>query len=232
MAKQKKASPQHNHRWGVVLFLLCISVLLNILLCVNVWNRSIVIAVPDGDTLQLRDGRRVRLRSIDAPEKGRCIAPEAQKLLEKATLHRHIRLKEQLTDSYGRILAIVIVEDLRSWVGYWQRTTDPLINRVMVRRGLARHFSSGSNYDNLLSKQSNIAKTSQLGIYSDTCRSLKPTDNCTIKGNLRSGKKTYYLPICNAYDQVIVDEAYGDQWFCTEEEAQAQEFEKSTKCQL
>jgi hypothetical protein len=158
------------------------------------------------------------------------MAREAQLQLEQATLHRHIRLKEQLTDSYGRILAVVIVEDPRSLIHYWMGTADPLLNRVMVSQGLARYFSSGSNYDNLLSSQSNIAKTSQLGVYSDTCRTLKSKNNCTIKGNLRSGKKTYYLPSCAAYDQVIVDEAYGDSWFCSEEDAIAQEFDRATAC--
>lgn len=189
-----------------------------------------MIAVPDGDTLQLQDGRRVRLRSIDAPEKDRCMATEAQQRLEKAALNRHVRLKEPLTDSYGRILAIVIVEDLPGWLGYMTKSYDALLNRVMITKGHARYFSSGSNYDNLLSKESNIAKTLHLGIHSDACKSLKPTDSCTIKGNLRSGKKTYYLPTCTTYKQVLVDTAYGDQWFCTEDEAKALEFEKSMHC--
>lgn len=207
-----------------------LSLLINIILITNIYNHSIVVAVPDGDTLQLRDGRRVRLRSIDAPEKDRCMATEAQQLLERIALQRHIRLKEQMTDSYGRILAIAIVEDLPAWIGYMTKSFDPLLNRVMVSRGLARHFNSGSNYDTLLSNESKTAKKSGIGIYSGTCRSSAPHASCTIKGNLRSGVKTYYLPSCDAYDQVIVDEAYGDVWFCSEQEASKEGFIGAKGC--
>jgi len=215
----------------IITVLLLTSVCLNVLLIANEYQHSIVTRVVDGDTLQLRDGRRVRLRSIDAPEKDRCMASEAQKTLEATALHRHLRLKETMTDSYGRVLAIAIIEDFPAWIGYMSKSFDPLLNRVMVTKGLARHFSSGSNYDNLLSSESNSAKNLKIGIFSDTCRSVSPKNNCTIKGNLRSNKKTYYLPTCDAYDQVIVDEAYGDRWFCTQEDAIAQEFRRATDCQ-
>ncbi len=208
-----------------------LSLLLNSMLALNLWNRSVVVAVPDGDTLQLRDGRRVRLRSIDAPEKDRCMAIEAQNTMEAIALHRHLRLKETMIDSYGRVLAIAVVEDIPGWIGYMTGSFDPLLNRVMVRQGLARYFSSGSNYDNLLSNESNSAKNLKIGIFSDTCRSVTPRNNCTIKGNLRSNVKTYYLPTCAAYDQVIVDESYGDDWFCTEQEATEKGFIKSAHCQ-
>ncbi len=207
-----------------------LSLLLNIVLLVNIWNRSVVVAVPDGDTLQLRDGRRVRLRSIDAPEKDRCMAQKAQKALESIALHRHLRLKETMTDSYGRVLAIAIVEDIPGWIGYMTKTFDPLLNRVMVTQGLARHFNSGSNYDNLLNNASNTAKKSAVGIFSRECRSTDPINNCSIKGNLRSNIKSYYLPSCDTYDQVIVDEAYGDMWFCSEDEALSQGFMKAATC--
>ncbi len=207
-----------------------VSLLLNIILSFDIWNRSVVKSVPDGDTLQMTDGRRVRLRSIDAPEKDRCMATEAQKFLESHALNRHLRLKESMTDSYGRVLAIAIVEDLPAWIGYMTKSFDPLLNRVMVQSGLARHFSSGSNYDTLLGSTSNKAKNSSLGIYSDTCRSATAKNNCVIKGNLRSGEKTYYLPTCRDYDQVIVDESYGDSWFCSETEAIQQGFSQSARC--
>jgi Staphylococcal nuclease homologue len=158
------------------------------------------------------------------------MASEAQKTLESVALHRHLRLKETMTDSYGRVLAIAIIEDFPAWIGYMTKSFDPLLNRMMVKQGLARHFSSGSNYDNLLNSGSNIAKKSKLGIFSDTCRSVIPKNNCTIKGNLRSNIKTYYLPSCEAYDQVIVDEAYGDKWFCTESDAIQAEYIKSGRC--
>ncbi len=202
---------------SVIAGVLAISLIGNAILLLQSYRRDIVSQVVDGDTLQLADGRRVRLRSIDAPEKDRCMATEARSTLETIALHKHIRLEETLTDTYGRILAVAFIGSTN-------------LNQLLAKNGLARHFSSGSNYDNLLSNESNSAKKSGMGIYSDTCRSSDPHDSCTIKGNLRSGVKTYYLPSCDAYDQVIVDEAYGDQWFCTEKEAIDTGFGKAKGC--
>lgn len=205
-------------RWPFIVSLIAgFSIILNIVIGANVWNRSIVVAVPDGDTLQLADGRRVRLRSIDAPEKDRCMAHEARTLLESTVLHTHIRLKDTLTDSYGRILAVAFMGNKN-------------LNAMMLEKGLARHFSSGTNYDNLLGSVSNNAKNLKLGVFSEVCKSSTPKNNCVIKGNLRSGIQTYYLPSCDAYDQVIVDESYGDQWFCSEQEATGAGFLKAIQC--
>ena len=48
--------------------------------------------------------------------------------------------------------------------------------------------------------------------------------------DIASGEKTYYLPSCRDYNQVIVDEAYGDEWFCSEIDALDQKFIKSKRC--
>ncbi len=46
---------------------------------------------------------------------------------------------------------------------------------------------------------------------------------CGIKGNIsgKTSEKTYYLPGDKDYEQIIVDPDYGERWFCTESEAQA-----------
>lgn len=197
--------------------LICFSVLLNFLLIRQQWNNSIVIAVPDGDTLQLADGRRVRLRSIDAPEQGRCEASEAAQFLTSTAIHNRIHFTDRLTDSYGRILAVAFIGNKN-------------LNELMLEKGLARHFFSGTNYDNLLSNASNKAKESGLGIFSGACRSATPKNNCVIKGNLRSGEKTYYLPSCRDYNQVVVDEAYGDVWLCSESDAIKNGYSRAARC--
>jgi len=45
--------------------------------------------------------------------------------------------------------------------------------------------------------------------------------NCVIKGNIgyNTGEKIYHLPGCECYDATIIDERYGEKWFCTEKEA-------------
>lgn len=60
--------------WPIILLILLISLIGNGWSAVERWQRTRVVAVPDGDSLQLKDGRRIRLLGIDAPERGRCSA--------------------------------------------------------------------------------------------------------------------------------------------------------------
>lgn len=214
---------------GSNIVLIC-SLFLNLLFLVQNYNRTRVVAVPDGDSVQLSDGRRVRLLGIDAPERGRCLADDAWAKLKSLTLGKHVRLKDTVTDDYGRVLSIVIVEDVPTWISYLTKKTDPLVNRVMLSSGLAKNTSSAPpDYAPTLKKASEKAKASKLGIYSSACRT-EATGDCTIKGNVRAGEKIYHLAGCDNYTQVIVDEAFGDHWFCTENEAIAAGFSKAAGC--
>ena len=227
----------------LLLIILVISLILNFIFIVANYKSNTVTAVIDGDTLDLADGRRVRLLAIDAPEKGRCLSEEAGEKLRSLVLGRHVRLKEITKDDYGRIIAIVIVEDFHIWLSYmryWigERTNfyhitlnpDPLVNRVMVRDGLAKYLSTTGQYKNTLTKAHEYAKAQGLGIYSMQCRSTIARDECNIKGNIREGKNVYYIPSCKYYNQVIVDEAFGDEWLRSEEEAKEKEFTLSATC--
>ena len=211
----------------------------DIFFVVQGFERSRVVGVPDGDSLQLKDGRRVRLLGIDAPERGRCMADEARAKLVELAQGRHVRLKEVVTDSYGRMLATVIVEDLNIWLGYIRLrflgrdlVRDPLLQRTLLSSGLARNkSSSGSQYNQVLRDAQEVARSGKLGIWSDACRGQTPLDvDCTIKGNTRAGEKYYYLPSCSQYPQVLIDRAFGDSWFCTEGEALKAGFAKAVSC--
>jgi endonuclease YncB( thermonuclease family) len=89
--------------------------------------------VIDGDTIILVDGRHVRYQGIDAPEiahdgqSGDPFGEEARLYNEKLLQGRKVRLKldEQHTDHYGRILAQVFLPD-----GTW-------VNKAMAAEGLA-----------------------------------------------------------------------------------------------
>jgi endonuclease YncB( thermonuclease family) len=72
----------------------------------------VVGGVTDGDTLHLRDGRRIRLLQIDAPEQGECFARQARRILRSLTpigtvveLEADPLLDER--DEYGRLLLYV-----------------------------------------------------------------------------------------------------------------------------
>lgn len=217
--------------------LLVVSIAINCIFFWQNYNRTRVVAVPDGDSIQLSDGRRVRLLGIDAPERGRCLAEEAREELRRRALGKHVRLKDIVIDDYGRVLAIVIVEDFPTWVSYMRSrilglplNPDPLVNRGMLAAGLARDtFSAEKDYAPTLKQAYDEAKSQKRGIFSSLCRTESSGD-CTIKGNVRDGKKTYHLPACDNYAQVIVDEAFGDHWFCTEQEAQAAGFVRASGC--
>lgn len=235
-------------------FIALLLLIISFLLYQN-WQRNVVTRVIDGDSLELADGRRIRLLGVNAPERGRCIASEAASFLRQEALGRHVRLKNTITDSYSRTLATVIVEDLPSWLNYmsgWihrklypanytcQYGYDPLLNRSVVCRGLAKYnFAASPDYKETMKSAHDYARSHNLGIYSPSCRSSIPStlsdvgdvsDLCSIKGNIRAGKHTYFLPGCSNYSDVIIDTSYGDAWFCSEEEAREAGFTKSPTC--
>lgn len=53
--------------------------------------------------------------------------------------------------------------------------------------------------------------------------------DCNIKGNINfnTGEKIYHLPGQEYYDSTVINEAAGERWFCTEEEAIAAGWRKS-----
>lgn len=176
-----------------------------------------VTSVPDGDSIQLADGRRVRLLGIDAPERDRCMAEEAREKLRSFALRKIVRLEDTVTDDYGRILANVSIDNI-------------LLNQVLVEEGLAKYSHVRSSRSDELKAASDRARQEKRGIYSDACRTSAPSADCMIKGNIRAGKKTYMLPDCPNYPDVIIDESFGDQWFCTEGEAQSAGFIRAIGC--
>lgn len=205
------------------------------------WQRNIVVRVVDGDSMEMRDGRRVRLLGIDAPEKGLCFSEEAKRTLSDLVFGKHVRLKNIVPDAYGRTLATVIVEDFPTWISYmkWRYggkptlfpIPDPLVSRQLLALGLAKNTGSNTSYKNEFSVATKYAKDYKLGIYSDQCRGPSEQSECQIKGNIRQGKKVYYVSTCKTYNSVIVDQSFGDQWFCLEGDAIKNGFLKAQSCQ-
>ena len=82
--------------------------------------------VVDGDTLDLADGRRVRLVGIDTPEVGECGYDRASSALARLTLRQRVTLgrSDEDRDQYGRLLRYVDVAGVDAGL-------------VLLRRGLA-----------------------------------------------------------------------------------------------
>ncbi len=218
MAKKKA-----NILLPIIIIILSLSITINIIFAIRGWRRDVVVRVSDGDTFTLSDGRRVRLLGVDAPEMGRCLSEEAKARLSQLVLGKHVRLKDVgYHDDYGRILANVEISRI---------INSPSINKIMVEEGLGLYHNSGSELVELLSHASQVARTGKLGIYSETCTQISPKNSsCLIKANIRNNKKTYFLPSCFNYADVIISTSFGDSWFCSEKEASDAGFTKSPTC--
>ncbi|MDZ4165960.1 MAG: thermonuclease family protein [Smithellaceae bacterium] len=96
----------------------------------NVRVRKVI----DGDTIQLVDGRKVRLLGINAPEKREPYNQKAKRFVESRVSARDVRLEydQEREDAYGRLLAYV-------------HAGRSLLNEQLVREGLAHVMTLGAN---------------------------------------------------------------------------------------
>jgi micrococcal nuclease len=125
--------------------------------------------VPDGDTFYCRDGRKVRLIGIDAPElaQGRpgLVSRDALRLLLPAG--RAVRLEGDVTprDRYGRTLAYV-----------WSEGR--LVNEAMVRGGWAVLYTVPPNvrYVRRLERAQQEARRDGSGLWEQGAFACRPED--------------------------------------------------------
>lgn len=116
-----------------------------------------VVAVPDGRSLTLDDGREVRLAGIEAP-------PAARAALESLALGQTVELhqRQPASDRYGRILAFVSLASPAE-------DAEPSMAHALIGRGLAR---VGTGLDDpactaeLLSRE-RVARTQRLGLWGE-----------------------------------------------------------------
>lgn len=75
-------------------------------------DNGIVASVQDGDTFSLKNGVKVRLIGINAPDRGKKKYKEAKEELEKEVLKKKVYLEydSYQDDKYGRVLAWVWVK--------------------------------------------------------------------------------------------------------------------------
>jgi micrococcal nuclease len=182
----------------------------------EIWRVNEVV---DGDTLRLKDGSYVRLEGFDAPELGECMGQTAKDRLTQMTMGKVIDLKEGGWDKYNRRLGVVTAGGMK-------------VAEVMLSEGLGQ-YSWVKDYDiSLLKMARDGAIKQKIGIWSTQCGyDQKATNGCVIKGNSRHGNgKIYTMPRCPNYDQVVVEENVGDQYFCSEEEATRAGYAKAGNC--
>ncbi|MBU1200747.1 thermonuclease family protein [Patescibacteria group bacterium] len=176
--------------------------------------------VIDGDTFDTKNGQRIRLAGLDAPEIGFCGADEAKKELEKLIKNKPLYIKVIYVDMGRRLISYVY-------------TPKGLITTQLLKTGWARVVMGNNVEKQALIAASEYAKKNNLGIYSPKCLSKTPEKpGCTIKGNVRKERDTkiYSMPGCSAYEQIFVQKDNGDQWFCTEAEAKKAGFKRAGNC--
>lgn len=127
--------------------------------------------VIDGDTFTCTGGRRVRLLSIDAPEKSQGTAGDSATASLQRLIHDGVDVTLELgrdsLDRYGRTLAFAF------------RADSLLINEEMVRRGWAVVYlydRKNLQYASRLQAAEDSAKAARRGWWATGTISCRPSD--------------------------------------------------------
>jgi len=94
----------------------------------EVAQKLIITRIVDGDTLQLQDGKEIRLYGMSTPEQKEPFYKEANQFTENLVLNKEITLVQEdkyKQDKFGRLLGYVIVDGVN-------------LNIELVRNGLAK----------------------------------------------------------------------------------------------
>ena len=201
--------------------------------------------VIDGDTFTLDSGEIVRLAEVNAPEKGACFADEAREALTKVLTGKPLRLvlDETGKDSFGRLLRIVMVPKADASDGYIT------VQEYLAVRGLVTFTPHGNRaYQSDISSAVAHARSHDIGLWKECASEMEaqivrdawwvdedvpPADpSCTIKGNISASGhgKQYFLPTCKNYSTIKISPKRGEQYFCTEREAERAGFRRSANC--
>lgn len=185
-------------------------------------------SVIDGDTIEIA-GERVRIWGVDAPEDGqtctrgaetwRCGQQSAFALADWIG-QRPVTCQEQDRDRYGRSVATCSVggQDMGEW---------------LVRHGWAIEYTQYS--DGRYQAAERAARAAGSGVHAGPftppwewrhqqrptpASQSAPSSGCQIKGNIsRDGERIYHTPEMRSYANTRINEAEGERWFCSEEEA-------------
>lgn len=115
-----------------------------------------VVGISDGDTIKvLKDGKQVKIRlaSIDCPEKGQPYGQKAKQFTADMVAGKKVRIWPTDTDRYGRIVGFVFVGDRN-------------LNKELLSAGLAWHYKKYSR-DPELAKLEFKARSARTGLWSE-----------------------------------------------------------------
>lgn len=201
----------------------------------------LVTRVIDGDTIEIEGGQHIRYIGIDTPETVdprkpvQCFGVEASNKNKELVSGKRVRLVKDVseTDKYGRLLRYIYVGDT-------------FINLELVKQGYAysSSYPPDIKYQSQFTDAQRLAKEQNRGLWGAcpvntsspsatpaTTPSGQQPSSCDIKGNIASdGEKIYHVPGCSSYNVTKIDEARGERWFCSEQEALAAGWRKALNC--
>lgn len=225
MAGRKKINWKKKIGW-LGYMLLIPSLIANLFLFDNQKDQKstyLIRGVIDGDTFVTEDYSIVRFLGVSAPELDYCGGVEAKEYLESELVGKRVTL-EVLKRENGRQLAYVYLNG-------------EMVNAMILKSGWFDYTGAEKKYGDLLKPNYYEAKEAKRGIFGPKCTQMENPDNpkCLIKGNIgqssnNSGGKIYHFPGCWRYDDVIVEKDRGEEWFCSEKEAEQAGYVKSKNC--
>lgn len=197
--------------------------------------------VVDGDTLLMKNGERVRLIGIDAPDRGECYFKEASTAVKKLVEGKEVRLEKDVSgvDRFGRLLRHVMIPDKDG------KQDDLNLSNYLVEQGFVEAVNSPPDlrYRRMMVSLQQNAVRENVGIWKE-CEhktvtsdqwqenSQPPSKDCVIKGNIsRHGAGMIYMtPDCDNYKTTKIDPNQGEKYFCSEKEAEEAGFRKAENC--
>ncbi|MCK5321363.1 thermonuclease family protein [Candidatus Pacearchaeota archaeon] len=124
-------------------------------------SNTIVARVIDGDTLELTNGQKIRLKGINTPEKSMPFNQEATEFVRQLVEDKSITIESHGIDKYGRTLAYIFIDGKN-------------INKKILEEGLATlyYYEKDKHYDELKQAEE-FARLNQKGLWEKS-----PNANC------------------------------------------------------
>ena len=116
-----------------------------------------VIAIKDGDTIEMLVDSlpiRIRLASIDCPEKNQAFGQKAKQFTSDLCFGKIVTAVKTDVDRYGRTIAIIHLPD------------GSCLNNELLKSGFAWHYKKYSQ-DNTLAQMEITARENKLGLWLD-----------------------------------------------------------------
>ena len=161
----------------------------------NVEERAVCVKVVDGDTIELDNGKKIRLVGVNTPERGVEGYITSKNFVQKLCLNKEVGIDiddSKHNDRYGRTLAVVIVDGKN-------------LNEMLLKEGLAEvmYMPPSEFYPyNWANSDTHVADThkSTSSSSSHSSDSSSGSDSARYVGNSNSGK--FHVSSCNSVNKM------------------------------